>query len=246
MDASEKVRIGNEQACRKRRVQRNTPPDASLPKSPGTHVTETFRSGGKPPAWCELKGFETLAVDGVGRMPLRRQAMRERVLVTASAIQLFCRGRSQVLSEKQFFDLPHDIGDYWLTAVRPGAEVIRLMGAWGDELGGCGIFSARNEENPADRGDRVDYPKYTSVDSHYHDCDEYWIGLEGSGEAIVGNRRIRFGAGDCVPIRAGHRHDLPNAPDGIRAVFFETTLIGQKRVGHLWEHTHGPAVPQPE
>ena len=121
-----------------------------------------------------------------------------------------------------------------------------LIGNWGDELGGCGIFTARNEENPQDRGDPVDYQKHTSIDSHYHDCDEYWIGLEGWGEAMVGGRRIRFGAGDCVPIRTGHHHDLPNAPEGIRALFFETTLTGKKRVGHLWEHTHGPAVPQPE
>jgi mannose-6-phosphate isomerase-like protein (cupin superfamily) len=205
-----------------------------------------FQSGGAPPAWCQLKGFELLALDGAGRAHLRRTAQRERVLVTASAIQLSCNGRSQVLSEKQFFDLPDHIDDYWLVAVRPGAQVVRLIGDWGAELGGCGIFTARNDDNSRDSGDPVDYPKYTSVDSHYHDCDEYWIGLEGWGEAIVGNRRIRFGAGDCVPIRAGHRHDLPNSPDGTRAVFFETTLIGEKRVGHLWEHTHGPAVPQPE
>jgi mannose-6-phosphate isomerase-like protein (cupin superfamily) len=172
--------------------------------------------------------------------------LRERVLVTASAVQIGCRATSQVLSEKQFFDAPDGVDEYWLLAVRPGASVIRLIGNWREELGGCGTFSARNEGNPSDRGDPVDYPKYTSIDSHYHDCDEYWIGLEGSGEAIVGNRRVRLGAGDCLPIRTGHHHDLPHAPDGIRAVFFETTLTGKKRVGHLWEHTHGPAIPQPE
>ena len=209
-------------------------------------MAEIFQPGGTPPSWCELKSFEPLVLDGASPMRLRRQAARERVLVTASAIQLSFDGKSQVLSEKQFFDLPESCEDYQLAAVRPGAQVMRLMGNWGDELGGCGIFTARNQDNPQDRGDPVDYPKHTSVDSHYHDCDEYWIGLEGWGEAVVGGRRIRFGAGDCVPIRAGHHHDLPNAPDGIRAVFFETTLTGKKRVGHLWEHTHGPAVPQPE
>ena len=209
-------------------------------------MTETFRSGGAPPAWCELKGFELLAFDDAERISVRRQGMRERVLVTGSAVRLGSGGRSQVLSEKQFLDLPDGVDEYWLAAVRASARVIRLFGNWGEELGGCGIFAARNEENPSDRGDWVDYPKYTSVDSHYHDCDEYWISLEGSGEAIVGNQRIRLGAGDCLPIRAGHHHDLPSAPGGIRAVFFETTLIGKKRVGHLWKHTHGPAIPQPE
>lgn len=209
-------------------------------------MTETFRSGDAPPAWCELRGFELLVVDDAERIPLQRQGKCERVLVTASAVQFGCRGRSQVLSEKQFLDVPDGIDDYWLAPVRAGASVIRLTGNWGEELGGCGTFAARNEENPSDRGDWVDYPKYTSIDSHYHDCDEYWIGLDGSGEAVVGDRRMRLCAGDCLPIRAGHHHDLPNAPGGIRAVFFETTLIGKKRVGHLWEHTHGPAIPQPE
>lgn len=166
--------------------------------------------------------------------------------MTASAVQVKFRGRSQVFSERQFLDLPEGADEYSLTPVRAGAQAVLLMGNWGDELGGCGLFTARNEEKPQDRGDPVDYEKRTSIDSHYHDCDEYWIGLEGWGEAVVGGSRIRFGAGECVPIRTGHRHDLPNAPEGIRALFFETTLTGKKRVGHLWEHTHGPAAPQPE
>jgi hypothetical protein len=29
-------------------------------------------------------------------------------------------------------------------------------------------------------------------------------------------------------------------------VFFETSLEGEKRVGHLWQHTHGLAHPKPE
>ena len=151
-----------------------------------------------------------------------------------------------MISERQFLNLPEGAAGWELSAVRPGAKIVRLMGHWGEELGGCGIFQTRNEPDPSDKGDPVDYPKSTSIDRHYHDCDEYWIGLEGWGEAVVGGLRLPFGAGECVPIRTGHHHDLPNAPDGIRALFFETTLTGRKRVGHLWEHTHGPAVPQAE
>ena len=209
-------------------------------------MADTFRPDGKPPAWCELTGFRLVTFNDASPTGFRRQAARERLLVTASAVQVKFRGGSQVFSERQFFDLPEGADEYLVAPVRAGAQALLLMGNWGDELGGCGIFTARNEESPQDRGDPVDYQKHTSIDSHYHDCDEYWIGLEGWGEAIVGGRLIRFGAGECVPIRTGHHHDLPNAPEGIRALFFETTLTGKKRVGHLWEHTHGPAVPQPE
>jgi mannose-6-phosphate isomerase-like protein (cupin superfamily) len=42
---------------------------------------------------------------------------------------------------------------------------------------------------------------------------------------------------------AGDHHDLPEISTPIRAVYFETTLVGEKRTGHLWEHTHGKATP---
>lgn len=32
----------------------------------------------------------------------------------------------------------------------------------------------------------------------------------------------------------------PQVFETIKGVYFETTLQGQKRLGHLWEHTHGP------
>jgi hypothetical protein len=39
---------------------------------------------------------------------------------------------------------------------------------------------------------------------------------------------------------------MPIVHDPIRAVFFETTMEGQKRRGHLWDHKHGAAEPRPE
>jgi len=32
----------------------------------------------------------------------------------------------------------------------------------------------------------------------------------------------------------------------VKAVFFETTLEGKQRTGHLWNHTHGVAQPRLE
>jgi mannose-6-phosphate isomerase-like protein (cupin superfamily) len=52
--------------------------------------------------------------------------------------------------------------------------------------------------------------------------------------------------GDCVTIGMGHHHDFPLIDAPVKAVFFETTLEGAKRVGHLWNHTHGLAQPKPE
>ena len=70
--------------------------------------------------------------------------------------------------------------------------------------------------------------------------------LQGEGEAVVGDQHDRMRLGDCLCIGMGHHHDFPIIDSEVKAVFFETTLQGRKRTGHLWNHTHGPAVPQPE
>jgi len=44
----------------------------------------------------------------------------------------------------------------------------------------------------------------------------------------------------------GWHHDVLSVKDDkpIRAIWFEGTLEGQKRVGHLWEPQHGKAKPR--
>ncbi len=203
----------------------------------------TFMSGAASPDWCELREFAIHKLVA-GMRVVMPSGSRRRVLVTSGTVQYVREdGSSVVLKERQFLDAG-DFGSIAILAVSQVAEVVCLSGKWGDELGGCGIFEVGNVENPTDAGDPVAYPKRTTIDSHYHDCDEYWIVLSGRGTVVVGERVGQVGAGDCVPIRMGHHHDLPEVADPIRAVFFETTLQGEKRVGHLWNHTHGPARPQ--
>ena len=91
----------------------------------------------------------------------------------------------------------------------------------------------------------MSYPKTTLFDNHFHDCDEYWILFEGRGVAYSEGRRYEVGVGDCVATGMGHHHDFPEVFEPVRAVYFETDLEGRRRAGHLWEHTHGPAAPQP-
>jgi mannose-6-phosphate isomerase-like protein (cupin superfamily) len=89
----------------------------------------------------------------------------------------------------------------------------------------------------------VRYPKSTAIDRHYHDCDEYWIVLAGRATVVVGDDAAEMVPGDCLCIGMGRHHDMPQAPEPVMAVYFETSLERQRRVGHLWEHTHGRAVP---
>jgi mannose-6-phosphate isomerase-like protein (cupin superfamily) len=203
-----------------------------------------FRQGEAPPKWCEMEAFDIVAMVPGETVAQRRRSPKERLIVAAGNLQLRLTSASLVLRDGQFFDL---VDDGW--EIRPGARgatFVRLSGRWGNELGGCGVFSAANQDRPVNAGDPVAYAKTTSIDSHYHDCDEYWIVLEGQGTVVVGDRHMIVAAGDCVPIGMGHHHDMPSVDSPVQAVYFETTLAGEKRTGHLWNHTHGRARPKAE
>jgi mannose-6-phosphate isomerase-like protein (cupin superfamily) len=205
-----------------------------------------FRSGSTPPAWGELEHFDIVGMEAGETVTLPRRATKERILVAVGQCQVLAGARSQVLREGQFIDLAADDTDWRLETPLGPCRLLRFCGHWGDELGGCGLFSVRENGRSAVVGDPVPYAKNTGFDSHYHDCDEYWMVLSGAGTVVVGGRHFPVSEGDAVAIGMGHHHDFPEATEPVEAVYFETTLERQKRVGHLWEHTHGPADPAPE
>lgn len=202
-----------------------------------------FRSGDTPPHWCELRGFEIHDLRQDQIVAQARAADKERLVAAFGTTQVLLPHGSVILKENQFLDVA--AAQWKLRGCSRHAQLVRLSGRWGSDIGGCGIFRAASQEKPKDAGDPVSYRKTTSIDSHYHDCDEYWIVLEGQGTVVIDRRHIGVSVGDCVAIGMGHQHDLPVVAAPLKAVFFETTLQGEKRVGHLWSHTHGSAQPQP-
>jgi mannose-6-phosphate isomerase-like protein (cupin superfamily) len=205
-----------------------------------------FRPNQTAPAWCELRDFEMLDLADGQAVEQQRKHPAERLLVTSGTTQVMLPGRSVVLKERQFLDIGD--ADRWTLIGRSSpARLARLSGRWGADLGGCGIFTVENTEHPVNTGDPASHRKITSVDVHFHDCDEYWIVIEGRGTAWISGNFFPLVPGDCLPIGMGHHHDFPTVEQGpVRAIFFETTLEGKQRVGHLWAHTHGPAEPRPE
>lgn len=203
-------------------------------------MVQLVRPGARLPEWCEVKSFSQLDLAAAETVSIAVQFARGRLLATAGSCQVRQRDRSQVLREGQFFEL--EPGEAKVLGGPSRAQAVLFDGAWGLELGGCGVFRAENLAAPSDRGDPVSYPKHTNVDAHYHDCDEYWVLLEGRGTVVVDGEHAAMLPGDCVPIPMGSIHDMPDAPEPVKAVYFEASLRGQKRIGHLWQHTHGPAV----
>lgn len=189
------------------------------------------------PGWCELEWFEIVThTAGVGRVWQARHAANKLVVVEGN-----CRIGDISVDVGGSVDV--SAGDH--AVVSDGAAtVVELGGHWGADFGGAGIFGVVRADEQNDAGDPTEYPKHTNFDRHYHDCDEYWIVVTGSGTASSEDVLYEVGPGDCVATRMGHHHDFPLVEQPVRAVFFETTMDGRKRRGHLWEHTHGPAEPK--
>ncbi|WP_216665229.1 cupin domain-containing protein [Pseudoruegeria sp. HB172150] len=204
-----------------------------------------YRQDDPLPGWCELRRFAIHAPGPVTSLPLERQYPRERLLITRGRCQISAGTESMVLRAGQFWDADEGVDDWRVAATTDDAEFLHLSGTWGDEIAGCGIWTLENEPEPSDAGDPVPYAKHTRMDSHYHDYDEYWFILDGAATAVVSGTFAEVAKGDCVTIGTGHHHDMPDVKQKMRGAFFETTLVRRKRLGHLWEHTHGPAEPDP-
>lgn len=191
------------------------------------------------PDWCEVRSFEIFRMAAGDMASIEPKELKSILIV----------GRGEVVAKEETLgmgDIMHfTTSAITLAAGSAGATAIVVNGHWGDDFGGIGIFGAREVVNPIDNGDPIGYPKATSFDAHYHDCDEYWIVFEGRGTAVSEGIEYDVSPGDCIATGMGHHHDFPRVSDPVQAVFFETTLQGEKRRGHLWNHTHGPATPQP-
>lgn len=201
-----------------------------------------FKSGmGLAPEWCELEYFDVVRLAPGEAHEFERIGQKEKLIMASGKCRIAIGDRVLDAEQHANLDLSAPGKQFKVVEVAEDAILIRMSGRWGDEVGGSGIFPAWKVDDPHDIGDPVTYPKETAFDNHFHDCDEYWIVFSGTGVAVSEGVHFEIGPGDCVATRMGDHHDLPIVHEPITAVFFETTMKGQKRPGHLWVHTHGPA-----
>ena len=59
--------------------------------------------------------------------------------------------------------------------------------------------------------------------------------MEGQARAVSEGKTYEMKPGDCLATGMGHHHDMPLVHEPVQGVYFETTLEGQKRRGHLWD-----------
>jgi mannose-6-phosphate isomerase-like protein (cupin superfamily) len=210
-------------------------------------IMPVFKSGkGLAPKWCEMNFFDIVELPAGAKHTFKRIGQKEKLIVGNGQCRLVFDDQTIDANQGANLDLVTPVGQFEVLEALSKTTLIRMCGHWGDEIGGSGIFTANKATDLNYGGDSVDYPKETNFDNHYHDCDEYWIIFEGRGVSASEGKLYEIGPGDCVVTGMGHHHDLPIVFEPIKAVFFETTLEGKKRHGHLWNHTHGQAEPEIE
>jgi len=196
------------------------------------------------PAWSELEIFFFEYVKKGEEKTIMWRGPKERYVSIEGSATVVCGDKTHIIKRGEFFDIPSG-SECVISTSDEYAGVCRCCGNWGAELGGTGLFPVFNSDDPVNSGDPADYLRNASFDNHYHDCDEYWIIFQGGGVAYSENKRFEVKAGDCVATGRGYHHDFPVCSETVCAVFLETTLVGQKRIGHLWEHTHGKPALEP-
>jgi len=199
------------------------------------------RPGKALPDWCEVRRFDLIEASAFSDVTFEALGPNDVIVVTYGTGKITLSDRVMVIRDSQYLVLPPGERKITLSGTSRPVQVIHFSGHWGADIYGCGTFPVSLEVRSQFVGDKVSYPKATSFDSHYHDYDEYWVIVQGSGTVVVAEHRYFVRPGDCVPIGAGYHHDFPLVDAPVKAAYLEVSACGQKRLGHLWNHTHGPA-----
>lgn len=78
-----------------------------------------------------------------------------------------------------------------------------------------------------------------SVELHFHDCNEFWIIIEGRGVATSEGISYELGPGDMLLTKQGDEHSL-TVTEKMVAVYFYGVMPTKGRVGHLHQGTDTP------
>lgn len=77
------------------------------------------------------------------------------------------------------------------------------------------------------------------VELHFHDCHEYWIIVEGAGNATSEGKDYHLGPGDLLLTEAGQYHSLV-VTEPMVAIYWYGKMPEHGRWGHLHEGVDVP------
>jgi mannose-6-phosphate isomerase-like protein (cupin superfamily) len=193
-------------------------------------------SENKFPEWSEVKKITQLTIEPNSTAEITKSFTKFALFIISGECSIRTNGYEKIFLEND--SIFSDKNEISIKTKNHNSEIVMIEGNWSDEIGGSAVFKMSKISTPRNVGDLVDYPRTNNFDNHYHDFDEYWIILKGSGLAVSEGVRYKFSGGDIIATRMFDHHDLPEVYEDIQGIYFETSLRGNKRLGHLWNHTH--------
>ena len=79
----------------------------------------------------------------------------------------------------------------------------------------------------------IDVKRGSTIEPHFHDCDEWWIITRGRALIVTGGEEHEVSGGDMVFTPAGEEHTMVEVYQTLEGVYLEGCLVGEKRRGHL-------------
>ncbi len=80
---------------------------------------------------------------------------------------------------------------------------------------------------------------------HFHDCDEWYVILEGTGRVKIGDVEKDVESMDLVHVPAGFLHGTLRSQGTYKLLFMEGALQGRRRAGHLHVGVDEPFADRP-
>lgn len=199
---------------------------------------------GALPSWSEILHVDIIHLQSGDTFETEHSFPKEKWFVAEGSCEFYIGHVKRIGKKKDQLEFVEIDTPIALNNATDGTILIRVGGKWGEETGGSGFFEVHETDEPKNIGDPNEYERNTNIDNHYHDCDELYVIYEGRALVVSEGKPYEVKAGDCILTGKGHHHDIPYVYEPLKAIYFETTLQGLKRRGHLWNHTHGIAIPE--
>lgn len=192
------------------------------------------------PDWSEVKFYEIISLNTNSIFDIQKNSNNEVLFAVSGTCIIVSNFENKYLKAGDYHEFNKGINNYSIKTGDEYCSIVRIAGNWSGECGTKGVFVIENSTMPKNIGDAADYDKTrkTDFDNHFHDCDEFWIIVKGSAQIATEGKIFEIESGNCVATKAGKHHDFIDIYETVHGVYFETSLKGLKREGHLWNHTH--------
>jgi mannose-6-phosphate isomerase-like protein (cupin superfamily) len=196
----------------------------------------------KFPEWSEIKDIKYIYLDSDDKKVIETDSPKTALFIAEGECSI---GTEYTMKNYKTGEKFFDASSFFVSAYNT-VKLVLIEGNWGEEIGNSDFFTMKNSRTPGNSGDPTNYGRKTDFDNHYHDFDEVWVILEGEAVAYSEGKQYTLKAGNCLLTPMGFHHDMTEVIKEIKGIYFETTLKGKKRLGHLWIHTHGNPHKHPE